>query len=69
MITDRDTDRILRSWFQEGVGGLPDRVLDSVVEGLPRVRQRRRPWVLPGSAGGASPGSGSQSSPLRSSRC
>jgi hypothetical protein len=44
MIADRDTDRILRTWFQEEAAPLPERVLDAVIDGLPRVRQRRRGW-------------------------
>jgi hypothetical protein len=31
MSTDRDTTRIVRSWLEEGVAALPDRVLDTVL--------------------------------------
>lgn len=43
MSTDRDVDRIVRSWLEEGVTALPDRVLDNVLDRLPATRQRR-PW-------------------------
>ena len=43
MSSDRDTTRIVRSWLEEGVTALPDRVLDTVLDQLPTTRQRR-PW-------------------------
>lgn len=44
MSTDRDTTRIVRSWLEEGVTVLPDRVLDGVLDQLPATRQRRSLW-------------------------
>ncbi|MGP1673796.1 MAG: hypothetical protein ACTS8Z_01105 [Candidatus Limnocylindrales bacterium] len=44
MSTDRDTARIVRSWLQEGVTVLPDRVLDAVLDGLPAIPQARGRW-------------------------
>ena len=44
MSSDRDTTRIVRSWLEEGVTGLPDRVLDSVLDQLPATHQRRATW-------------------------
>jgi len=38
--THRDIDRIVRSWLEEGVTALPDRVLDVVLDELPATRQR-----------------------------
>ena len=43
--TDRDVTRIVRSWMDEGVTQLPDRVLDLVLDQLPATPQRR-PWWL-----------------------
>ena len=43
MSTDRDIDRIVRSWMDEGVTQLPDRVLDLVLDQVPSTPQRR-PW-------------------------
>src|SRR6187397_3487479 len=43
MSTDRDTTRIVRSWLEEGVTVLPDRVLDAVLDQVPATSQRR-PW-------------------------
>jgi hypothetical protein len=43
MSTDRDTTRLVRSWLEEGVTALPDRVLDTVLDQLPATPQRR-PW-------------------------
>ena len=43
MSTDRDTTRIVRSWLEEGVTALPDRVLDTVLDRIPATSQRR-PW-------------------------
>ena len=44
MSTDRDVDRIVRSWLEEGVTALPDRVLDNVLDRLPATHQRRSWW-------------------------
>lgn len=44
MSTDRETTRIVRSWLEDGVTVLPDRVLDSVLDQLPATRQRRPFW-------------------------
>lgn len=44
MSSDRDTTRIVRSWLEEGVTELPDRVLDSVLDRLPATNQRRSTW-------------------------
>jgi hypothetical protein len=44
MSTDRETTRIVRSWLEEGVTALPDRVLDSVLDQVPATRQRRSWW-------------------------
>jgi hypothetical protein len=39
--TDRDVDRVVRSWMDEGVTVLPDRVLDAVLDQIPSTPQRR----------------------------
>lgn len=44
MSSDRDTTRLVRSWLEEGVTALPDRVLDGVLDQLPATRQRRSVW-------------------------
>ena len=44
MSTDRDVTRIVKSWLEEGVTALPDRVLDTVLDRLPATRQRRSWW-------------------------
>ena len=43
MSTDRDVERIVRSWMDEGVTQLPDRVLDLVLDQIPATPQRRVP--------------------------
>lgn len=43
MSTDRDVSRIVRSWLEEGVTTLPDRVLDGVLDQVPATPQRP-PW-------------------------
>jgi hypothetical protein len=51
MRSDRETARAVRSWLEEGVTALPDRVLDEVLDRLPTTRQRRAWWParwLPG---------------------
>jgi hypothetical protein len=42
--TDRETTRAVRSWLDEGITRLPDRVLDAVLDQVPATPQRRRPW-------------------------
>jgi hypothetical protein len=44
MSTDRDITRTVRSWLEEGVTSLPDRVLDDVLDQLPATHQRRATW-------------------------
>jgi hypothetical protein len=44
MSTDRDVTRTVRSWLEEGVTALPDRVLDHVLDQLPATPQRRASW-------------------------
>jgi hypothetical protein len=44
MSTERDTTRIVRSWLEQGVTALPDRVLDAVLDQLPATPQRRSRW-------------------------
>ena len=44
MSTDRDVTRIVRSWMDEGVTALPDRVLDAVLDQVPATPQRRATW-------------------------
>jgi hypothetical protein len=46
MSTDRDVNRIVRSWLEEGRTTLPDRVLDTVLDRLPATPQRRAPWPV-----------------------
>ena len=43
MSSDRELTRIVRSWMDEGVNVLPDRVLDDVLAQLP-VTSQRSPW-------------------------
>jgi hypothetical protein len=45
MSADRDVERIVRSWMDEGVTELPDRVLDLVLNQIPATPQRRPPWL------------------------
>jgi hypothetical protein len=44
MSTDRETTRVVRSWLEEGVTVLPDRVLDTVLDQVPTTPQRRSGW-------------------------
>jgi hypothetical protein len=44
MSTDRDVTQSVRSWLDEGVTALPDRVLDAVLDRLPATPQRRATW-------------------------
>jgi hypothetical protein len=44
MTADRDATRIVRSWLEDGVTALPDRVLEAVLDQLPATPQRRATW-------------------------
>jgi hypothetical protein len=44
MSVDRETTRVVRSWLDEGVTQLPDRVLDAVLDQVPATPQRRSGW-------------------------
>jgi hypothetical protein len=44
MSTDRETTRLVRSWLEEGITRLPDRVLDAVLDQVPATPQRRAWW-------------------------
>ncbi len=44
MSSDPETTRIVRSWMDEGVTQLPDRVLDAVLDHVPAIPQRRAGW-------------------------
>ena len=44
MSADRETTRLVRSWLDEGVTRLPDRVLDAVLDQVPATPQRRHWW-------------------------
>jgi hypothetical protein len=44
MSSERELTRIVRSWLEEGVNVLPDRVLDDVLDRLPTTPQRLRWW-------------------------
>ena len=44
MSAERDETRIVRSWLEDGVTVLPDRVLDAVLDQLPATHQRRAWW-------------------------
>ncbi len=43
-ISDRETERVVRSWLSEGTTRLPDRVLDAVLDEVPSTPQRRAWW-------------------------
>jgi hypothetical protein len=45
MSAERDETRIVRSWLEDGVTVLPDRVLDAVLDQLPATPQRRTIWL------------------------
>lgn len=47
MTGQRDGDLLVRSWLQDGVTALPDRVIDAVLDELPAVPQRRSRLALP----------------------
>jgi hypothetical protein len=40
MNTERDTQRLVRQWFDEGPTGAADRLLETVEERIDRQRQR-----------------------------
>ena len=44
MSSERDVTLIVRSWLDDGVTRLPDRVLDAVLDQVPATRQRRARW-------------------------
>ena len=44
MSTDHDITRIVRTWLEDGVTALPDRILDSVLDQVPATHQRRAWW-------------------------
>jgi hypothetical protein len=44
MSADRDVNRIVQSWLEEGVTALPDRVLDNVLDQLHANPQHRPLW-------------------------
>ena len=46
MSTERDVTRIVRSWLEEGVTTLPDRVMDDVLDQLHKSPQRRPRWPV-----------------------
>ncbi len=46
MSTERETRRVVRSWLEEGVTALPDRVLDAVLDQVPATSQRRPLWPV-----------------------
>jgi hypothetical protein len=45
MKSERETTRIVQSWLEVGSTGIPDRVLDAVLAGLPSRPQRRSRWL------------------------
>jgi hypothetical protein len=45
MSSERDETRIVKSWLEDGVTVLPDRVLDAVLDQLPATPQRRTIWL------------------------
>ena len=44
MRSEHDTTLAVRSWLEDGVTAMPDRVLDAVLDQLPATRQRRSFW-------------------------
>jgi hypothetical protein len=46
MTTEREMERIVRSWLEPGVTTLTDDVLDAVMDQLPSTPQRRPIWLL-----------------------
>ncbi len=44
MKPDRDANGIVRTWLENGVTQLPDRILDDVLLEIPAIPQRRRSW-------------------------
>jgi hypothetical protein len=45
MSAERDVNRIVRTWLEDGVMVLPERVLDQVLDQVPSTRQERRGFV------------------------
>ena len=45
MSNERDVNRIVRSWLEDGANVLPDRVLDAVLDQLPATPQRGAGWL------------------------
>jgi hypothetical protein len=45
MSTERDVNRVVTLWLEDGVTVLPDRVLDAVIGQLPATPQRRAGWL------------------------
>jgi len=45
MSAERDETRTVRSWLEEGITMLPDRVLDAVLDQVPATPQRRAGWL------------------------
>lgn len=44
--SDRDVTRVVRSWLDEGVTALPDRVLDAVLDQVAATPQYRASWLV-----------------------
>src|SRR5262245_3383514 len=44
MKSERELQSIVRSWLEDGVNVLPDRVLDDVLAQVPMTPQRRVTW-------------------------
>ena len=44
MSAEREVNRIVRSWLEEGPTVLPERVLDAVLDQVPAIPQRRHSW-------------------------
>ena len=44
MRSEHESNRIVRSWLENGSTALPDRVLDAVLSELPSTPQRRHLW-------------------------
>ena len=44
MSSERELTRVVRSWLEEGLNVLPDRVLDDVLAQIPVTSQRRPVW-------------------------
>lgn len=44
MSAERDANRIVRSWLEDGPTGLPDHIFDAVLADVPTTPQRRPMW-------------------------